>query len=97
MTVCQWFGLKITMTVCQWFDLKITGTISSNLTSKPVVTISLGLASKSVALDFSVCVSKLAAMVWWFGPQNHRDDFLVYVSKSSRLWFIGCGSKPTGR
>jgi hypothetical protein len=28
-------------------------------------------------------------------PQNHRDGFLVCASKSSKLQFIGCGTKPT--
>jgi hypothetical protein len=26
---------------------------------------------------FSSLASKLVAMVWWFGSQNHRDGFLV--------------------
>jgi hypothetical protein len=28
--------------------------------------------------------------------QNHRDGFLVRVSKSSRLRFVGCATKLTG-
>jgi hypothetical protein len=27
-------------------------------------------------------------------PQNHRDGFLVWASKPSRLWFVGCATKP---
>jgi hypothetical protein len=28
--------------------------------------------------------------------QNHRDGFLVWASKPSRLRFIGCATKPMG-
>jgi hypothetical protein len=82
--VCQWFDLKTTETVFQWFSLKTTGTVSP------------GLASKSVASGFSVWASKSAATIWWFGPQNYRNDFLVWASKSRGLWFISCAIKPMG-
>jgi hypothetical protein len=29
-------------------------------------------------------------------PQNHRDGFFVWASKSSGLRFIDCATKPTG-
>jgi hypothetical protein len=32
---------------------------------------------------------------WLFGPQNHRDSFLVWASKSTRLRFVSCATKPT--
>jgi hypothetical protein len=44
----------------------------------------LGLASKPVAT------------VWWFGPQNHRNSFLVWTSKPSGFWFISCAIKLMG-
>jgi hypothetical protein len=28
-------------------------------------------------------------------PQNHHDGFLVWTSKPSMLWFVGCTSKLT--
>jgi hypothetical protein len=56
---------------------------------------SLGWASKPRWWRvFLVWASKPLDMVWWFGSQNHRDSFLVWVSKSSRLWFVGCATKP---
>jgi hypothetical protein len=30
-----------------------------------------------------------------FVPQNHRDGFLIWASKSSVLQFVGCTIKPT--
>jgi hypothetical protein len=38
---------------------------------------------------------------WWrvsrFGPQNHRDGFLVWALKPSGLRFVGCATKPIER
>jgi hypothetical protein len=58
------------------------------LTSKARLTVSPSLDSKSVAMGFPVCASKPADTVWWFGPQNHRDGFLVWASKSSGLLVV---------
>jgi hypothetical protein len=54
----------------------------------------LSLKTKVVE-GFPVWASKPVASVWWFGPQNHRDSFLVWVSKPSRLRFVSCATKPT--
>jgi hypothetical protein len=81
--------------VCQWFGLKTTGTVSPGLASKSVVTVSPGLVSKLVALDFPVLASKSVALVWSFGPQNHRNGFLVCASKSGGRRFISCATKST--
>jgi hypothetical protein len=59
--------------VYQWFGLKTTGTVFTGLVSKPVVTVFSGLASKPVAWVFR------------FGPQNHHDSFLVWISKHVAL------------
>jgi hypothetical protein len=40
----------------------------------------LSLKTKVVE-GFPVWASKLASLVWLFGPQNHRDGFLVWASK----------------
>jgi hypothetical protein len=96
LTVYQWFSFKTTGTVCQWFGLKTTGMASPSLASKPVVTVSPGLASKPMVLGSLVWASKPAATVWWFGPQIHHDSFLVWSSKLSGLWFVGCTTKPMG-
>jgi hypothetical protein len=61
--VYQWFDLKTTMTICQWFGLKITGMFSPILTLKPVVTVYFGLTSKSMDSGFSVWTSKPTAPV----------------------------------
>jgi hypothetical protein len=91
--------------VCEWFGLKTTQMVFAGLTSKPVVTVSGGLASKPAATVFSSLASKLvatvspslaskpAALVWWFGPQNYRDGFLVWASKPNGLRFVGCATK----
>jgi hypothetical protein len=55
----------------------------------------LGWAPKPRSDGFPVWASKPAAPVWWFGSQNHRDSFLVWTSKSNRLQFVGCATKPT--
>jgi hypothetical protein len=36
---------------------------------------------------FPVCASKPTATVWWFGPQNDRNDFLIWDSKDFGLSF----------
>jgi hypothetical protein len=80
--------------ICQWFDLKTIGTVFSGLDSKSVATVSFGLPLKLVAMVSLGLVSKPVATVSQFGPQNHRDDFLLYASKLSGLRFIGCVTKP---
>jgi hypothetical protein len=52
-----------------WYDFldlasKLRSNVSSGLASKSVATVSSGLVSKPVVADFSIWVSKLAAMVW---------------------------------
>jgi hypothetical protein len=54
----------------------------------------LSLKTKVVE-GFSVWASKPAALVWWFGSQNHRDGFLVWASKPSGFRFVSCATKPT--
>jgi hypothetical protein len=88
----SWLSLKTTGTVYQWFSLKITGTVSPSLDSKLVATISPSLALKSVVDGFPVWVSKPAATIWCFEPQNHRDDFLVWASKPNELQFVSCAT-----
>jgi hypothetical protein len=56
----------------------------------------LGWASKPRSTSFPIWALKPAAPVWWFGPQNHHDGFLVYASKPSGQQFVGCAIKPTG-
>jgi hypothetical protein len=51
------------LTVCEWFGLKITRTVFAGLASKSVVTVSSGLASKPATTVFSSLASKLVAMV----------------------------------
>jgi hypothetical protein len=53
-------------------------------------------ASKLVASGFLLWASKPVVIVWRFGPQNHHDSFLVWVSKSSGLRFVGCATKLIG-
>jgi hypothetical protein len=48
-----------------------------------------------VVEGFPVWTSKSAALVWWFEAQNHRDGFLVWASKPSRLQFVGYATKLT--
>jgi hypothetical protein len=55
---------KSRLTICQWFGLKITGTVFSALTSKPVVTVSCLSLKTKVVEGFPVWASKPAATVW---------------------------------
>jgi hypothetical protein len=62
----RWFlcsASKPRLTVCEWFGLKITQTVFAGLASKPVVTFSSGLASKSAAMVSNGLASKPAATV----------------------------------
>jgi hypothetical protein len=65
--------------------------------SKPMSTVYqwFGL-NKTTGSGFLGCASKPASIIWWFGSQNHRDGFLIWASKLSRLRFVGCAIKPTG-
>jgi hypothetical protein len=81
--------------VCPWFDLKTTETVFSGLASKPVATVFFDLASKLVATIFPNLGLKTGRFGLLIGPQNHRGDFLVWVSKPTELRFIGCTTKPT--
>jgi hypothetical protein len=62
----------------------------SGLASKSVTTVFSDLASKLMVTVSPSLASKPVAQVSQFGPQNHRDGFLVRVSKSSGRWFVGC-------
>jgi hypothetical protein len=63
-----------------WFDLKTGGTVFFVLASKPVARVfRCGPQNRQ----------------HWFGAQNHHDGFLAWASKPSRLWFVGCATKPT--
>jgi hypothetical protein len=95
MTVSSGLTSKPAAAISSGLASKPAATVSSGLTSKPAVRVSPGLASKPVVEGFPVWASKPAAMVWWFGPQNHRGGFLVCASKSSRLQFVGCATKLT--
>jgi hypothetical protein len=74
------------------------------LASKQVVTVSLDLASKPT-VGFLVEPQNQGGGVFLglglkigssgLGPQNHRDGFLVWVSKPSGHRFVGCATKPT--
>jgi hypothetical protein len=55
--------LKPSLTVCKWFGIKITQTVFVGLASKPIATVSNGLASKSAATVFSSLTSKLVVMI----------------------------------
>jgi hypothetical protein len=68
--------------------------ISPVLASKPVVGFLVELQNQGGG-GFSVWASKLAALVYWFGHQNHRDGFLVWALKPSELQFVNCATKPT--
>jgi hypothetical protein len=83
-------------TVCHRFDLKTTGIVFFGLNSKPVATVSWLSLKIKVVEGFSILASKTATTVWWFVSQNHRDSFLVWVSKPSRLRFVACATKSMG-
>jgi hypothetical protein len=63
-TICEWFGLKITRAVFASLVSKPVVTVSSGLTSKPSTTVFSGLTSKPVATIFSCLTSKPVATVF---------------------------------
>jgi hypothetical protein len=63
-TVCEWFGLKITRTISGGLASKPAAMVSSGLASKPAVTVFSGLALKPVAMVFSSLASKLVVTVF---------------------------------
>jgi hypothetical protein len=67
-----------------------------SLDSKPRLTACQWFHLKTTWMGFPVLFLKSVATVWWFRPQNHDNGFLIWVSKSSGVWFIGCATKPTG-
>jgi hypothetical protein len=56
-----------------------------------------GLKTKidGLSVDFLIWASRPEATVWWFGPQNYHDGFLVLALKPSGLQFICCATKST--
>jgi hypothetical protein len=97
LTVCEWFGLKITqtvftgldskpvMTVCEWFGLKITQTVFTGLALKPVATVSSGLASKPAAMISGGLATKPAATVFSSLASNSGRRFLSVWPQNRRL------------
>jgi hypothetical protein len=65
LTVCEWFGLKITQTVFAGLASKSAAMVSSDLASKPAATVLSGLSSKPVTTVFFSLTSKL---VWTISP-----------------------------
>jgi hypothetical protein len=64
------------------FGLKTGGDSFSGLAFKPMAMVSL-LSLNTVVEGFPILTSKLAATVWWFGSQNHRDGSLVVPPKQA--------------
>jgi hypothetical protein len=95
---------KLVVTVSSGLASKPATTIFSSLASKLVATVSPDLASNLV-VGFLVepqnqggggfpglgLKTGSSGLVIW--PQNHRDGFLVWASKPTRLWFVGCATK----
>jgi hypothetical protein len=81
-------------------------TVFASLASKLVAAVFPGLASKLVVgflvepqnqggggfFGLGLKTGSSDLVIW---HQNHRDDFLIWASKSSMLWFIGCATKST--
>jgi hypothetical protein len=105
-TVFAGLASKPVATVSSSLASKSAVTVFASLASKMVATVFPGLASKPVVgflgepqnqggrgfpgLDLKTDSSDLVIY-----SQNHRDGFLVWASKSSRLRFVGCAIKPT--
>jgi hypothetical protein len=105
MTVCEWFGLKITQTVFAGLTSKPVATVSGGLALKPAATVFSGLASKPVATVFSSLTSKLVATVspgfaskpavgFLVEPQNQGGGGFTGLSlKISNTGLVICASK----
>jgi hypothetical protein len=92
------------LTVCEWFGIKITRTVSSGLSSKPVATVFFSLALKLVA-TVSFSLSSKPAVGFLVEPQNQcggrfpdlglktgSSGLVIWASKSPRQ-FLGLGLK----
>jgi hypothetical protein len=84
---------KPMMTVCEWFGLKITQTVFTDLASKPVAMVSGGLASKPAATVFSSLASKLVATVSPGLASKPTVGFLVEPQNQGGGGFPGLGLK----
>jgi hypothetical protein len=92
-TVCEWFGLKITWTVFAGLASKPVATVSSDLASKPTVTVSDCLASKLVVTVFSSLALKLVAMVSLGLASKPAVGFLVESQNQGGGGFPSLGLK----
>jgi hypothetical protein len=72
--------------------LKPRSIVSPVLASKPMARVLLFWPQ-----NLSVWASKSAAAVWWFGPQNHCDGFLVWASRLSARMFVSLCLKTDER
>jgi hypothetical protein len=93
LTVCEWFGLKITWTVFTGLSSKPVATVSGGLASKPAVTVFSGLASKPVVTVFSSLASKLLATVSPGLASTPVVGFLVEPQNQGGGGFPGLGLK----
>jgi hypothetical protein len=92
--VCEWFGLKITQTVFAGLASKPVATVFSSLDSKLVAMVSPGLASKP-AIGFLVEPQNQGGGGFpGLGLKTGSSSLVVWASKSSGLWFVGCATKP---
>jgi hypothetical protein len=86
---------------------KPVATFSISLASKPAVTVFASLASKLVATIFLSLASK-PVVGFLIEPQNQcgggfsglglktgSSGLVIWASKPSRFYFVGCATKPT--
>jgi hypothetical protein len=68
--------------------------VSPGLASKPVATVLL-VWPQNHSLGFPGLGLKIGSCSLVIWPTNHSDGFLVWASKPSGRWFVGCATKST--
>jgi hypothetical protein len=105
-TVSEGLASKPAATVFSGLTSKPVTTVFSSLTSKLVVTVSPGLALKLVVSflvepqnqggggfpGLGLKTSSFRLVIW---ASKSPCGFLVWTSKSSRIRFVSCATKPT--
>jgi hypothetical protein len=95
--ICQWFGLKTIQTVFSSLALKPVATVFSGLASKLVAMVSPSLASKPVAGFLVERQNQGGGGFPSLALKTGSYSLVIWASKPSRLWFVGCATKPIER
>jgi hypothetical protein len=94
-TISSGLASKTAATVFAGLASEPASTVSGGLTPKPAVRVSR-FGPQNWKLRFSDLGLKITATVFWFGPQNHRDCFLVASQNRWEGDGVGHASRSSG-